>query len=464
MIRQILISTALLGIAGTAAAETKYYTTDELSDHVAVSSNGRYVVATSTDDSYSYIWDERNPEQFKQVFADEYNHKIELYDITNDGTAVGAYYIVDGGTGSYQPCFVTEGLIVDLPNSPMAMYLNFAKCVTSDGSVIGGQIAYNDPESEVGMRFRPCFWRLNDDWEYDLELDPDVELPEHQGFITTCMNPEGTVLGGRLYCAAGSEVPALYKDNKIVFWNELETKIEPFYYKGEILGYYENYYIDGMKDGCKGDYLTGEFVGADAWGNFYGYRTLVDWVSEDGEDYELSRYAIIYNIAEDNMLDYPAEGRITAFSTGVGADRQYVFCDGNRMLVGDESTEEVKSISETFGFTNASTMTAVMSTSDDGRVLAGTRQEMHPATGEYMYYPFVVVLDEPLVNNVGVEVIAENKDLAVVISKGRIDFAGVQGEVYDLDGRLMGRGASVNLPAGIYVVKAGDMSRKVMVK
>ncbi|MDE6670016.1 MAG: hypothetical protein K2K26_10105, partial [Muribaculaceae bacterium] len=64
----------------------------------------------------------------------------------------------------------------------------------------------------------------------------------------------------------------------------------------------------------------------------------------------------------------------------------------------------------------------------------------------------------------GVEVIAENKDLAVIISKGRIDFAGVQGEVYDLDGRIMGRGTSVNVPAGIYVVKAGELSRKVMVK
>ncbi|MDE6668885.1 MAG: hypothetical protein K2K26_04270, partial [Muribaculaceae bacterium] len=62
MIRQILISTALLGVAVTATAETKYYTTDELSDHVAVSSNGRYVVATATDESFSYIWDERNPD------------------------------------------------------------------------------------------------------------------------------------------------------------------------------------------------------------------------------------------------------------------------------------------------------------------------------------------------------------------------------------------------------------------
>lgn len=462
MIRQILISTALLGMAVAATAETKYYTTDELSDHVAVSSNGRYVVTTATDESFSYIWDERNPDRFSQVFAD-YNNKIELYDITDDGIAVGGYY-VEGG--SYQPCIVVEGLIVDLPNSPMAMNNNFAKCVTADGSVIGGQIAYKDPDSEIGLRYRPCFWRLNDDWEYDLELDPDVELPEHQGFIPTCMNPEGTVLGGRLYCAAGSEVPALYKDGKMVFWNELETKLEPFYYKGEILGYYDNYYIDGMKDGCKGDYLAGEFIGADAWGNFYGYRTLVDWVSEDGEDYELSKYAIIYNIAEDNMLDYPAEGGITAFSTGVGGNGQYVFCNGNRMLVGNESSEEVKSISETFGFTNASTMTAVTSTSADGRILAGTRQEMHPATGEYLYYPFVVVLDEPLATTpgVGVEVIAGNKDLAVIISKGRIDFAGVQGEVYDIDGRIVGRGASVNVPAGIYVVKAGEMSRKVMVK
>ncbi|MDE6670015.1 MAG: hypothetical protein K2K26_10100, partial [Muribaculaceae bacterium] len=425
MIKHLFISTALLGMTITAAAEPRYYTTDELCDHIAVSSNGRYVVATATDESYSYIWDERNPDQFVQVFAD-YKNKIELYDITDDGIAVGAYY-VEGG--SYQPCFVVEGLIVDLPIPPTSRNLNFAKCVTADGSVIGGQIAYNDPDSGIGVRYRPCFWRLNDDWEYDLEFDPEVELPEHQGFIPQCMNPEGTVLGGRLYCATGSEVPALYKDGKMVFWNELEDKVEPFYYKGEIIGYSNRHYIDGIKDGWNGQYLTGEFVGADAWGNFYGCRTLVDWTSENGEDYELSKYAIIYNIAEDNMLDYPVEGRITTFSTGVGNDRQYVFCNGDRMLVGDESIEEVKRISETFGFTSTSAITVIMSTSDDGRVLGGIRQEIHPAIGEYMYYPFVVILDEPLVTSPGtsVEVIADNKDFAVIISQGRIDFAGVQG-------------------------------------
>ncbi|MDE7189304.1 MAG: hypothetical protein K2N96_04075 [Muribaculaceae bacterium] len=461
MIRHFFISAALLGVVASAGAETKYYTTDELSDHVAVSPNGRFVVTTATDNSYSYIWDANNPEVFSQVYAD-YKNKIELYGVTNDGMTVGGYY-VEGN--SYQPCFVVEGLVVDLPNSPMAMNNNFAKCVTADGSVIGGQIAYRDPDSEIGMRYRPCFWRLNDAWEYELELDPDLELPEHQGFIPTCMNPEGTVLGGRLYCAAGSEVPAMYKDGKMVFWNELETKIEPFYYKGELLGYFEQYYIDGMKDGCKGDYLSGEFIGADAWGNFYGYRTLVDWASEDGEDYELSTYAIIYNIAEDDMLDYPTGGGISAFSTGVGENHEYVFCNGDRMLISDESFEEVKSISGTFGFTNASTMTSITSASTDGTVLAGTRQELHPATGEYLYYPFVVVLDEPLTGEPsGVEVIAESRDFAVIISKGRIDFANTEGEVYDLNGRAMGRGTSVSVPAGFYVVKAGDMSRKVMVK
>ncbi|MDE6804708.1 MAG: hypothetical protein K2J29_08765, partial [Muribaculaceae bacterium] len=138
MIRHFFISAALLGVVASAGAETKYYTTDELSDHVAVSPNGRFVVTTATDNSYSYIWDANNPEVFSQVYAD-YKNKIELYGVTNDGMTVGGYY-VEGN--SYQPCFVVEGLVVDLPNSPMAMNNNFAKCVTADGSVIGGQIAY----------------------------------------------------------------------------------------------------------------------------------------------------------------------------------------------------------------------------------------------------------------------------------------------------------------------------------
>lgn len=451
----------LLGVLN-AAAETKYYTTDDLSDNINVSPNGRFAISADTEDNWSYIWDAENPDEFVQIKAPKGN-KIELYGISDNGMAVGGYYL---GDSKFQPCIVINGEIKDLPNSPMAMNNNFAKCVTADGKVIAGQIAYNDPESEIGMRYRPCFWRLNEEGEYDLELDPELPLPDHQGFIPLCMNPEGTAIGGRLYCAAGSEIPAMYKDGKLIIWDELETKLEPYYYKDKLLGYFEEYYIDGMKDGCKGDYLTGEFVGADAWGNFYGYRTIVDWASEDGTDYQLSQYAIVYNIATDDFTYYPVGGGINTFSTGLGKDSKYIFCNGNRMLVSEGDVDEVKSISETFGFTNKSTMTAVLSVSYDGKVLGGTRQEMHPATGEMMYYPFVVVLDEPLVEepSTGVEVIPTADGSAIVISAGRVDFAGAEGEVYDMEGRKVGAGVSVALPAGLYVVKCGQESRKVMVK
>ena len=461
--KNLLLLSLAFGAALTAAAETAYYTMENLSDVVSVSPNGRYAVTAATDMNLSYIWNVENPAEFVLVEAPN-NNKIELYGVTDDGMAVGGYYV---GDSKFQPCIVVNGEIKDLPSTPMAMNNNFARCVTADGKVIGGYIAYRDPESEVGMRYRPCFWRLNDQGEYDLELDSELALPEHQGFITNCISPDGSALGGRLYCAAGSEIPALYKDGELIYWNELETKIEPFEYKGQVIGYYENYYIDGMKDGCKGEYVIGEFTGADAWGNFYGFRTIVDWASEDGEDYQLSKYAFVYNIMADEFTDYPQGGGISNFSTGLGQDCKYIFCNGDRMLVSEGDTEEVKSVSGTLGFTNASTMTAVLSASADGRILGGTRQEVHPATGEMMYYPFIVVLDEPLVEapvGLGVEVIPAEEGSVIVLSAGRVDFAGAEGEVYDMEGRKVGAGSSVAVPAGFYVVKCGQESRKVMVK
>lgn len=463
IMKKTLFTLLALGIAMGATAETKYYTSQELSDNVSVSPKGLYAVTTATDESYSYIWDAANPEVFTQVEAPNKN-KIELYGISDNGVAVGAYY---AGNNLFIPCFVKDGKIEDLPMPLNVMYENFAKCITGDGKTIGGYVAYNDPESEVGMRYRPIFWRENEQGEYEYEFNPDMEIPAHQGFIVNCMNPEGTILGGRLYCAAGSEIPALYKDGKLEYWYELKTIVEPFYYKDKLLGYYENYYIDGMKDGCKGDFVIGEFAGADAWGNFYGRRTNVDYASEDGEDYQLSNYAFIYNVNTGKSLDYPAAGGITAFSTGIGKNREYVFCNGDRVLMSEGDEDLVKSVTGTFNFTSASTMTAVLSVSYDGQVIAGTRQELHPGTGEQMYFPFVVVLDNPLCEAPdlsAVDVVTGQDGSTIVLSAGRIDIIGGEGMVFDLGGSLVGSGSTVNVPAGIYVVKTGDVSRKVMVK
>ncbi|MDE7161035.1 MAG: hypothetical protein K2O24_09405 [Muribaculaceae bacterium] len=460
MKKSLLLSAAAMAILA-ANAETKIYTSDELGIIGGVSSNGRYAAIYDDENNLGYIWDAENPEEFKLIDGVE-SGKVELYAVSDNGIAVGAYSVK--GTYYYYPCYVTpDGTVHDLPRVPHTLYTNYATCVNSDASVITGYMHFNDPDPDIPGKYTPAQWFRNEDGEYDVVIYNDLDLPPHQGFITTAASEDGRVIAGRLYCAAGSEIPALVVDGELKYWNKLETRIEPFIYKGQILDYYEEYYIDGFHDGANAEYFSGQFSDMDAWGNVYGYRTHVEDLNEETGEGKLVMTSCIYNYNDDEWWDMPNTGGVQGFSCGL--NREYMFTRGNRMVVAGEDVDEVKSLTSEFGFSAPMSITGVIRCSKDGKVLGANTELSNPATGEYQYFPMLIVLDEPLVEDPGsgIEIVKGN-DMTLLLSTGRIDIIGGEGYVYDLNGRLAGIGSTIHVAPGAYVVKVGEATRKVMVK
>lgn len=461
--KKILLLSALAAVAVSAQAETKFYTFDTLGEIGGVSPNGKYVAIADLDDDYGYRWCIDEPEKLVQMTG-TYKDKFCAYGVDDNGLVVGNYFKKNG---SYQTAYWENGEVKDLPMSPNVINLCAARCITADGGVIGGYMFYKDPTSEIGGRNYPCRWVRNDEGEYELDFEP-IPLPDHQGFITTSMNADGSILGGRLYVGAGSEVPALFKDGELVFWNKLETRLVPFIYKGEIQAYFEHYFVDGMDDYSKSptggvNVLLGEFSRCDAQGNFYGRRDVVLSASEDGLDCDIASYATIYNPETEEWTELPTGGGIRTFSCGINGE--FVFCNGSTMLSWDNGEMLKDNVQDKFGFTSPTTFTGITDTSADGKVLAGIREQLNPATGENEYYPVIVVLDEPLYNpGSGIEVVQEAEFPTLLITEGRIDVVGAEAAVYALNGTLAGQGSTVHVAHGVYVVKVADKAVKVLVK
>lgn len=459
MKKSLLLSAAALAVL-SANAETKSYSSDELGIVGGVSNNGRYVAIYDDENSMGYLWDAENPEEFKLIDGVP-TRKVQLYDVSDDGLSVGNFYQM-GGT--YIPCYVTpDGEVHELTLSQYSLYDNSAVCVNADASIITGYQHFNDPSPDIPGKYTPCQWYLNDNGEYDMVIYSDIEYPAHQGFIPRAASEDGRIIAGRLYCGAGSEIPAMIVDGELKIWATLETKLEEFYYKDKLLGLFENYYVDGYLDGATGEYFSGEISDLDAWGNAYGYRTQVENLNPEDGSGTLRRFASIYDIENDEWIDYPTGNGLQGFTCGI--NRHYVFSNGNRVMISTDDVDEVKTATGEFDFTTPASLTGIMRCSLDGKVLGAVTQVMNPATGENQYFPLVIVLDEPLETapESGIEFVKDN-DMTLLLSAGRIDIANGEGVVYDLNGRLAGKGSTIRVAPGTYVVKVGEASRKVLVK
>ena len=467
MIKNLLLSGVLLSMPALLLnAETKEYTTDNLGDEVHVSSNGSYVAIGDYEQSLSYIWNAATPETFLPL-PDE----VVVYDVDNNGTVVGT---IKQKGGLWRPCVLVDGKWQLLPCHASVVNTAEANCISADGTVIAGIQFINDPSSEIGGRYYPCIWKKNSEGKWDLTAYTDIKLPDHQGFITRCLYVDGDdiIIGGRLYCGIGSDVPALIVNGELKFWNKLETKSEPFIYKDKYVAYDENgqyftddpndpnisYYdyvlVDGYRDGETGEYFSGEFTSVDTKGNFYGYRTRAFDVDDEGHG-NLVNGAVIYNISKDEWLD---NTNYTNFATGLN-DAKIVFPTKDRVLVDGKE----KKVTSEFGFTSKRTFTSVQSVSDDGKVIGAITEEMNQGTGQPQYFPFIIVLDEPLV--AGIDNIVSENGVSIIVSEGRIDVVGAESvAVYDLNGRLAGNSPTTYVAPGVYVVKAGDITKKILVK
>lgn len=456
----LYLATVSMAFSFQLNAETRYYASDPDDIYgllTGISSNGQWAVVSDDDDNIAYFWQLGDPDEFEFIADDAL-----LYEVADNGIAVGALF----NEGKYRAAIYNYDTNewMQLPDHPAVLNEQYARCITPDGRVIAGYEFDYAAVSELGGRYYPVVWVLNEETEeYDIITFNDLLLPDHQGFITECMTPDGKYLGGRLYCAFAAEIPAMIdvEKHEITFWNELEIRIEPFEYKGEIIGEFEEKYIDGFHDTSSVDTFSGEFIGCDRLGNFYGHRTVVYNVSEDGQTGDLVHYACVYNYLSGEWTDVKG---VSAFSVGYN-DAKTIFATGAKMVVmTDDDKPDIESIYDGLGFKCSDDLSGITNGSADGKVLGGIYPILNPATNEPQYHPFMILLDNPL-SGISEIAINHNSDVMILVAKGQIEVANAKSvAVYDLKGRLVSASPSSRVNAGVYVVKADDVTRKVIVK
>lgn len=486
----LLLSLAFAGTAFSASAASEVYVFDYLGLVGNVSDNGKYAAIYDDEDGYAYLWRVDDPEMLYDIseISEEglpnsmTAKSTTVMDVSDDGVAVGSVLFKDG---HQHPAVYKDGKWEMLPIEPEAINTNEAVCITPDGKVIAGyqymKLEPREGDGGITGKFVPCQWFLQEDGTYELKTYSDGNLLDHQGFFPLTQTPDGKVIGGTIYAGFGSNLNAIVKEGELVIFDEVSALRVPAleyggkYWTGNI--YDENgkfvkqtwtedindpnviwdvtTTIDGYRDGLHGEsgLLNGFFTNCDEYGNLYGTRTYVNDVTEE-HDAKLTSNAVIYNYLDDTWYD---EQGVSFFSAGIKDELLYTG-DGE-VIMGNE----VKTVREAYDIQTRYNISGIDKISANGNVLGGVSYEIHPATGEPLYYPFMVIVDPSIV---GVEsVLGSPKKGLVIVSAGRIEVMNAESAaVYDLKGALLSTEMVTEVPAGIYVVKAGDASYKVVVK
>lgn len=472
MKKQLLIAGACLAALATQAENKIYFFSYEdpqygtqytMGEVYGISDNGRYAAIYDVESDFSYLWDREKPTELQRINREIDGQVIAFtaYSVTNDGMVVGSER--PRGNNQWQPVTWENGEIRRLPIPDEALNSNYPIAVTGDGKIIGGHIVTKDEAVETGKRSFPCIWELGSDGEYIMHLYNDLELPNMQGFFPTAMYSDGTVkgtyLGGTLNAGNGSFVAALYHNHELKVWHELKTVNEPWYYKGEIMGYTDIGYIDGVHDGATGDWAMGSFYGADAHGYFYGTRDYVTLKDPETKEGTYKHVGAAYNVLTDTWEE---SENFTTFSNGF--EGKILFTRGAQVLTNGANSPEAQYFQGYYEVEGGRSLNSMDKASKDGSVMGGTFAETNPASGEPQYFPYIVVLDSPQTSIQSIIADAET-NIGIIVADGRIDVSGAKNvAIYDMDGRLVSNSSSANVEAGIYVVKADTLTRKVLVK
>lgn len=489
MKKHLLLAAALLGMASVSQADNQFYFfpdptsdtgEDVMGEVYGISENGQYAVVFDYEMKLSYLWNREKPTELTLINR-EVNGKrrdFEAYSVSNDGMVIGSE--TPGGSYQAKPYTWKDGefRVLELPSN--ALNTNYPVSITGDGKIIGGYVAIPEAGVETGTRAFPCIWERDDSFiddsdpesgkdrpaGYTLHLYNDTDCGNMQGFFVSCMysdgTVDGTVLGGMMNIGAGSFVAAILKEGKTKIWHTLEIRKVPFIYKGEIRGYYDTPFIDGINDGWDGDFMAGMFQSCDRAGNFYGRRSIANEpVPEDGHG-TFTNYAAVYNVNTDTWQQTPSTGTIPGITAGV--DGKILFTAGANVLPDglESSPESLRTFMEVD--TQGKPLNSVDRTNADGSVFGGAYAVMLESTGEYRYYPYIITLDTPLsgVQNIYAD---PQEKVGIIVTDGMISVSGAKNvAVYDLDGKLVSNSASASVAPGIYVVKADKVSRKVLVK
>lgn len=478
----LIVALMAAGSMTAAMAKSEVFVFDYLGEVDGLADNGQYAAISDPDNGLAYLWRAESPDDLIDITEETDDPTLPSYlrakgtiarDVSDNGIVVGAILFADGVT---HPAYYADGEWNLLPMDPYAMNTNEAIAITPDGKVIAGSHFINDPSSEIGGRYYPCQWFLQDDGTYELKSYSDIALPNHQGFFARQQTPDGRVVLGSVCCGMQSNTNAMIKDGKFVMFDEIVTESEPWIYKGKYYAgtdvredgttyqvwvedandprvvYFEEVYINGYKDSEVG--LDGWFHDCDINGNLYGSRSYVENVTEDGHGTVYTE-GCIYNYLTDTWIMEPG---VSYFSTGVGTD--LLFTGAGEVMEKDD----VQHVADAYEIVSEYTVEGISRTSYDGKTIGGVASEVHPGTGEKLYYPFLVKVDGG--TQAAIQSVAGNpKGALVLVSDGRIEVVNAsEVSVYDLEGHMVGSSAVTDVNPGIYVVVADGRSYKVIVK
>lgn len=353
-----------------------------------VSPNGKWAAGMDDDGGrFAYYWSAEDPYNVIMLPVGS-----EAYDVSNDGKVVGGF-MPEGSTSGYNtPGYFFNGEWHELDRSPICIGTAVATCITPDGKVIGGYQMCKDEASEIGGRYWPCTWTLDEaSGYYDLKVYTDIPLPEHQGFIIRDISDDGRSLCGKVYCGFASEVPGLLVDGKLVLFNNIEVRSEPFEYQGEILGYFDEYYIDGFHDTQSQYCFVGAFYHFDSEGNVYGSRTVATDVDEEGNG-TLNYYACIYNPTTQQWTD---DAKHPLYINGLNPN--CVFASDDSILLNGQWSDVATAFNLDIELPEGVEQVAGVTCADEaGKVFMAAGLSWNPATFEYEKTAAVITLDEPI--------------------------------------------------------------------
>ena len=227
------------------------------------------------------------------------------------------------------------------------------------------------------------------------------------------------------------------------------------------MGYTDIGYIDGVHDGATGDWAMGSFYGADAHGYFYGTRDYVTLKDPETKEGTYKHVGAAYNVLTDTWEE---SENFTAFSNGF--EGKILFTRGAQVLTNGVNSPASESLQGYYEVESRS-LNSMDKASKDGSVMGGTFAETNPASNDPQYFPYIVVLDSPQTSIQSIIADAET-NIGIVERQPARQLCDVSGAknvaIYDMDGRLVSNSSSANVEAGIYVVKADTLTRKVLVK
>lgn len=483
--KRILLIAGLAAMAASVSAETKVYFFKDRNDAnfnqmgqvYGISRSGEYAVIQDDENDEAFFWRLSDPEKLEFLNGTRNGQQVrtEVRAVNDNGTIVGSV----GNGNQWQPFIKKlDGELIPLPLSETALTLNYPCAINNEETIIGGQIGGLAKVEGIGSwgQNYPCFWVKGDDGEFELKMNNDLVLPEHDGTNVTCMYTDGTLenswLSGCIGAGSSSYLPFLYRGTgELIMWNEITHKEVDFYYKGSVLRSHREELIDGLRDGFSDGWptISAGFNTADYAGNFYGSLPEVydvdpteDVKSQEDQE-KFGQAKVRYKRGWYNVYTNEWTAEEGGPNISVGIDGKYLF-SGTEVY-----TDGLHGGSESIAtFVNASisapgTVHGVTRISGTGNVL-GMMYSTTDNMGVTHAYPFIVVLDHPIV---GVDNVVADPDnqVAILTYGGTIEVAGAKEvAVYDMNGVQVSNKATSNVGNGTYIVVADGVSHKILVK